>query len=69
VPAPPAQQDKAGYNPENPAHVRVLKTRLAQMKITGTHYDNVISAMPGKSLNDLENIIKLCDPSAPDREL
>jgi ABC-type phosphate transport system substrate-binding protein len=64
----PARQTVGGYNPNNPDHVKALKASLAAKNIRGVHFTNVLSAMVGRPMTDLEAIIKAANPNTPDGE-
>lgn len=55
-----------GFNPANAGHLKGLIAELTKRNVKGQWQINVIKAMAGKTMADLEGVIKVCNPEAPD---
>lgn len=62
------RQVSSGYDPKNLSHVKGLETELSKRGISGQWRANVVSAMPGRSLSDLDSVIDQANPTAPDKD-
>jgi hypothetical protein len=60
--SPPSE----GFNPTDAKHLKSLIGELTKRDIKGQWQINVIKAMAGKKMTDLETTIKACNPEAPD---
>lgn len=55
-----------GFDPQNKVHMNAMMAALEKRKVMGTWATNVINAMRGKQMSELEAVIKRCNTEAPD---
>jgi hypothetical protein len=58
----------SGFDPKNKDHIAWLIGYLDKKKVVGQWRVNVVQAMKGKKLQDIEAIIQKSNPEAPDEE-
>lgn len=58
--------NQPGFDPKNKSHVDFLIKVLNEKKVTGIWRSNVVSAMNGRKMSELPDIIEKSNPDKPD---